>query len=120
MMNFFVAGVSWMALHWWIVLIPTAVGIAATSKACLETDEARAQRKQRNQEKRLRALADKISSYGRKIHQRYPTGDVIVSQSDLAEQLGKAPDAVITALNLLHKEQKVQTTLMAGYWKLNV
>jgi galactitol-specific phosphotransferase system IIB component len=120
MMNFFAAGASWMAVHWWVVLIPAAVGIAATCRACLETEEARAQRAQRNREKRLRALAAKISNYARKVHQRYPTGDVIVSQTDLAERLGKAPDAVITALNLLLREQKVQTTLMAGYWKLNV
>ena len=35
------------------------------------------------------------------LHQRYPTGDVIVSERDLAEELRKRPDAVITALNLL-------------------
>ena len=50
----------------------------------------------------------------------YPTGDVIVSERDLAEQLRKRPDAVITALNLLLNEQKVQKAPLRGYWKLNV
>ena len=51
-----------------------------------------------NRKKELRTLADKISTYGRKVHQRYPTGDVVVSERDLAEQLRKRPDAVATAL----------------------
>jgi hypothetical protein len=32
------------------------------------------------------------------VHQRYPTGDVVVSEHDLAEQLRKRPDTVATAL----------------------
>ena len=119
-MNFFVDGVSWIELHWWVVLIAPAVGIAATCRWCLETDEARAQRAQRKQRKELRALADKISTYSRKVHQRYSTGDVIVSERDLAEELRKRPDAVATALTLLLGERKVQKAPMNGYWKLNV
>jgi DNA-binding GntR family transcriptional regulator len=49
-----------------------------------------------------------------------PTGDVIVSERDLAEQLRKRPDAIATALNLLPSEQKVQRAPLRGYWKLNV
>jgi hypothetical protein len=120
MMNSFAAGFSWIALHWWIVLIACAVGIAATCRSCLETDEAREQRARRKQKKELRALAEKISNYGRKVHQRYPTGDVVVCERDLAEQLRKRPDAVATALNLLLGEQKVQRAPLNGYWKLNV
>jgi hypothetical protein len=118
MMNLFVAS-SWVALHWWIVLIPVAVGIAATCKVCLESDDSRAQRTQRNEEERLRALADKISNYSRKVHQCCPTGDVIVSQGDSTERLRKNPHAVATALNLLLAERKVQKTSLVGYWKLN-
>jgi hypothetical protein len=95
-----------------------AVGIAFTTRRCLESDQARVQRKQRNRKRELRALADKISTYGRKVHQRYPTGDVVVSERDLAEQLRKHPDIVATALNLLLGEQKVQQAALSGYWKL--
>jgi DNA-binding GntR family transcriptional regulator len=102
------------------VIACVAVGIAVTTRRCLETDEARVQREQRNREKEFRALADKISTYGRKVHQRYPTGDVVVSERDLAEQFRKRPDTVATALNLLLGEQKVQKAPLNGYWKLNV
>jgi hypothetical protein len=55
---------------------------------------------ERNRKKELRMLADTIARYGRKVHQRYPTGDVVVSEQDLAEQLRKRPDSVATALHL--------------------
>jgi hypothetical protein len=119
MKNTLVAGVSRIALHWWVILI-AAVGIAAMCRWCLEADEARAQRAQRRQKKELRALADKISTYGHRVHQRYPTGDVVVSEHDLAEQLRKRPDAVATALNLLLGEERAQKAPLNGYWKLNV
>jgi DNA-binding GntR family transcriptional regulator len=86
----------------------------------METDEVRDRRAQRKQKKELRTLADKISTYGRNVHQRYPTGDVVVSERDLAEQLGKRPDTVATALNILLGERKVQKAPLSGYWKLNV
>jgi len=111
---------SWIALHWKAstVIACAAVGIAVTSRWCLETDKARAQRVERNRKKELRALADRISIYGRKVHQRYPTGDVVVSERDLADQLRKHPDIVATALNLLLGERKVQKAPLSGYWKL--
>jgi len=49
-----------------------------------------------------------ISAYGRNVHQRYPTGDVVVSERDLVEQLRKPPDSVAAALGVLLGEQKVQ------------
>jgi hypothetical protein len=70
--------------------------------------------------KELRALADKISTYGRNVHHRYPTGEVVISERDLAEQLRKRPDSVATALDLLLGEQKVQKAPLNGYWKINV
>jgi hypothetical protein len=72
------------------------------------------------QKKELRSLAEKISSYGHSVHKQYPTGNVIVSEQDLAEQLRTRPDTVATALTLLLGEQKVQRATLSGYWKLNV
>jgi hypothetical protein len=70
--------------------------------------------------KELRTLADKISTYRRNVHHRYPSGDVVASEGDLAEQLRKRPDSVATALDLLLGKQKVQRAPLNGYWKLNV
>ena len=109
-----------MPLLWWVALIISALGIAAICLRVLESDGVRAKRAERNKKKELRSLAERISSYGQGIHQRYPSGDVIVSERDLAEELRKRPDAVITALNLLLNEQKVQRAPLSGYWKLNV
>jgi hypothetical protein len=113
MTNFLIAAVSWIMLHWRITLSACALAVAASFKCCFERDEARVQRLQSNEKKRLRALADKIVTYGRNVHQRYPSRDVIVSQRDLAEQLRKKPGAVVTALKLLAEERKVQRTSLA-------
>jgi len=91
----------------------------AMSVRTFETDRSRAKRAERNKKKELRSLAERISLYGHTVHQRYPTGDVIVSERDLAEQLRKRPDAVVTALNLLLTEQKVQRATLKGFWKLS-
>jgi hypothetical protein len=105
--------------HWWIVLISCALALAAICMRAFETEESRVKRAEQNKKKELRSLAEKISGYGRSVHQRYPTGDVVVSERDLAEQLRKHPDAVVTALNLLLNEQKVQKAPLNGYWRLN-
>jgi hypothetical protein len=119
-MNFLTSISSSMPLHWRVALIISALGIAAICLRAFETEDSRTRRAERNKKKELRSLAEKISSYGHTVHQRYPTGDVIVSELDLAEQLRKRPDAVATALNLLLNEQKVQRATLSGYWKLNV
>jgi hypothetical protein len=111
---------SSLPLYCWVALIISALGLAAMGMRALETDEARAKSAERKRRKELRLLADKISGYGRNVHQRYPTGDVVVSERDLAEQLRKPRDAVATALNLLLREQKVQRAPLRGYWKLNL
>src|SRR6202022_1025863 len=112
---------SWIALHWRTgAVVAGVVGIAATCRWCLETDEVRDQRAQRRNKKELRALADKISTYGRNVNHRYPTGDVVISERDLGAQLPKRPDSVATALDLLLGEQKVQKAPLSGYWKINV
>jgi hypothetical protein len=121
MTNSFAAGISWTTLHlWWFVLIACVLGIAPMCIRGLETEKARVERVRRRQEKKFRALAEKILSHGRNVHQRFPTGDAIVSEGDLAEQLRNRSDAVVTALNLLLNEQKVQRAPLNGYWKLNV
>jgi lysophospholipase L1-like esterase len=112
--------VASIPLRWWVVLIIPALGVAAICLRAFETDGVRAKRAERNKKKELRRLAQRISSYGDTVHQRYPTGDVIVSERDLAEELRKRPAAVAMALNLLLNEQKVQRAPLRGYWKLNV
>jgi len=110
----------WIASHWRTAAAATGgVGIAFTCRHYL-THTARAERAQRAKEREIRSLAERISGYGRKVHGRYPTGDVVVAESDLAIQLRKRPDRVGTALNLLLGEQKVQKAPLNGYWKLNV
>jgi hypothetical protein len=105
--------------HWWIVLISCAVGLVAICTRALQTEESRARRSEQKKKKELRSLAEKISVYGHSVHQRYPTGDVVVSERDLAEQLRKRPEVVVTALNLLLNQQRVQRAPLSGYWKLN-
>ena len=84
------------------------------------TEKTRAQRAYRKKEKELRALPEKISFYASGVHRRFPTGDVVVGEKDLAEQLRKHPDTVAMALNVLLGERKVQKAPLNGYWKLNV
>ena len=119
-MDFLTSIVSSMPLHWWVALIISALGIAAICLRAFETEDSRTRRAEQTKKKELRSLAEKISLYGRTVHQRYPTGDVIVSERDLAEEFRKRPDVVITALNLLLSEQKVERAPLRGYWKLNV
>lgn len=97
-----------------------ALGIGAICLRALETEKSRTKRAERKKKSELRALIEKISIYARAVHQRYPTGDVVVSERDLAEQLRKRPEAVVTALNLLLNEQKVQRAPLNGYWILEI
>ena len=121
MLNRLVRGTSWIASHWRIgAAIAGVVGIAVVGKSVLETEHAKAQRVEHKRKQELRTLADRISTYGRNVHQRYPTGDVVVSEGDLSERFRKRPDAIARALNLLLGEQKVQRAPLDGYWKLNV
>jgi len=111
----------WLSIHWWwIVLTFCLFGLWAVCLIRLESEPSRSKRIQRKHQRELRALAEKISTYARDVNRRFPTGDVVVSEQDLAEQLRKRPDAVITALNLLLDERKVQRISLKGYWKLNV
>jgi hypothetical protein len=119
-MHFLLDILSSLPLYSWVALIVSTLAIATMCVRALETGEARAKSADRKRRKELRLLADKLSEYGQGIHRRYPTGDVVVSERDLAEQLRKPHNAVATALNLLLSEQKVQRAPLRGYWKLNV
>lgn len=118
-MQSFKSIVSSVSPQWWIALMASAVGITAASIRAFESEETKRKRAELKKQKELRGLADRISVYGRTVHQQFPTGDVVVSERDLAEQLRKRPEAVMTALDLLLNEQKVQRAPLNGYWKLN-
>ena len=110
---------SWIALHWKTsALVACALGIAATSRRLVETGQARIERAERKREKELRRLADKISTYGRNVHHRCPTREVVVSERDLGTRFRKPPDTISTALNILLDEQKVKRVPLTGYWRL--
>jgi hypothetical protein len=113
---------SGIVSYWKIgAAVARAVRFAAMSRQSIETDETRAERAQRTKEKEkeVRALADKILSYGHNVHRRYPTGEVVVGEDDLAAQLRKRRDTVGRALNLLLNERKVRRATLSGYWKLS-
>jgi len=84
-------------MRWWVVLVSCAVALTAICVRALQSGDSRARRAARNKKKEVRSLAERISVYAHNVHQRYPTGDVVVSEGDLAEQLRKRPEAVVTA-----------------------
>lgn len=61
--------------------------------------DSRAGRVQFKKQKEVRALTQQISAYARRVHQQFPTGDVVVSERDLAEHLRKRTDIAVHALN---------------------
>jgi hypothetical protein len=119
-MQLFKSILSSVSPQWWFVLFASAVGIAAASVRAFESEESKARRAELKKQKELRSLAERISIYGKTVHQQFPTGDVVVNERDLAERLRKRPEKVVTALNLLLNQQKVQRAPLNGYWKLNV
>jgi len=80
-------------------VVAGVVGIAATCRWYLETDEVEISGHSEEIEG-TPGTRRQDSAYGRNVNQRYPTGDVVVCERDLAEQLRKAPDSVATALDL--------------------
>lgn len=102
-----------------LAILGSALGVVALSIRAFESEETKAKRIELKRQKDLRAITERISAYARSVHKQFPTGDVVVSERDLAEQLRKRTDVVVTALNLLLNEQKVQRAPLSGYWKLN-
>ena len=109
-----------MSPRWALVAVATAVGIAFATVRAFESEEVKAQRAEMRKQKELRSLAERIASYAEAVHQQFPRGDVVVSERDLAQRLRKRPEAVVTALNLLLSDGKVQRVPLSGYWKLSV
>jgi len=108
------------APHWSLILLAPALGIAVAAFRAFESEASKKKRTEPKRKKELQLLAQRISVYGQTIHQKFPTGDVVVSEHDLAEQLRKRPEEVVTALNLLLNQRQVQRAPLGGYWKLNV
>jgi hypothetical protein len=112
---------SWIASHW-----PTCVVIAVATIGAFvytrfsETDKSRALRDEHKRKKELSRLTNQIYRYAHNVHQRYPTGDVVVSEADLARQLRRPPDIVATALNVLMGQKRAQRASLEGFWKLKV
>jgi len=104
---------------WFLATMPSALAVAAACARIFESEAAKQKRTEEKRKKDLRALADKIAQYAQSVRRQFPKGTVVVSECDLAEQLRKRPDSVVTALNVLLKEQKVQRTRLTGYWKLH-
>jgi hypothetical protein len=112
---------SWIVSRWRVGAV-LGLGILGVSiyRLSTETAEVRDQRAKQKREKELSIVAGKISNYARDVHRRYPTGDVVISDADLAKQLHKPHDIVATALGMLSEQKRVQRAPLAGYWKLNV
>ena len=104
---------------WFLALASSAVAIAAACARIFESDASRQKRATEKKKKELRTLADKIAMYGQTVRRQFPKGTVVVSEWDLAQQLRKRPDSVVTALNVLLQEHKAQRTHLTGYWKLH-
>jgi len=105
--------------HWFLIALASVLGIAAASIRAFEPKNTKQKRAEVRRQKELKTLAEKISAYGHTVHEQFPTGDVVVSERDLAEQLRKRPEAVVMALDRLLSEQKVQRAPLSGYWKLH-
>jgi hypothetical protein len=106
--------------RWWLAaFVSSALAVAATCVRIFESQATRQKRAEQKKTRALRLLVDDISSYAKRMRRQFPSGAVVVSEEDLAAQLRKRRDSIVTALNVLLKEQKVQRTQLAGFWRLN-
>jgi hypothetical protein len=112
--------VEFLRNRWWVVAIASsAVGIAAVALRLCESEAARKKRIEETKKEELRAIANRISHYAKSVRERFPDGAVVVSEVDLAAQLRKRPEYIVSALNALLNEKKVERTPLTGYWRLN-
>ena len=119
-MNLVQDTVEFLRNRWWLVAVaPSAVGVAAVALRLSESEAAREKRIQQTKKKELRAIAKRISHYAKSVRARFPDGAVVVSEDDLAAQLRKRPDYIVSALNALLKEEKVERMPLTGYWRLH-
>lgn len=119
-MNLVQDSVEFLRTRWWLVaVVSSAVGMVAVSLRLSESTAVREKRLQETEKKELRAIANRISHYAKSVRKRFPDGAVVVSEQDLAAQLRKRPDYIVSALNALLKDQKVERASLTGYWRLN-
>jgi hypothetical protein len=76
-------------------------------KISTETEEQRAQKAKLKRERKLSRVAKQISKYAGDLRKQYPTGEVVISDSDLAQQLRKRQEIVPGALTLLADQKQV-------------
>jgi hypothetical protein len=115
------SALSWLVSRWRIgAVIASGLAVACIYKLSTETEEQRAQRAKQKRADEMSKVARQISNYARDLHKRYPDGEVVISDMDLAKQLRKPQDLVANALNQLCDQNQVQRAPLAGYWKLNV
>jgi hypothetical protein len=119
-MNLIQDTVEFLRARWWIALaVSSVVSVAAVSLRLSESEAAREKRMRETKKKELRAIANRISHYAKSVRKQFPDGAVVVSEEDLAAQLRKRPDYIVSALSALLNEQKVERTPVTGYWRLN-
>ena len=75
---------SSLSLYWTLIVFASALGIAAASVRAFESEQAKTIRLGMKKQKELRTLAERISTYGQTVRRQFPTGDVVVSERDLA------------------------------------
>lgn len=105
--------------HFWGLSVVGLLGILAVCARSFDSEASRSKRRHCKKERELQSVIGNISSYAQDVHKRFPTGDVVVSERDLAEQLRKPIDVIVMALNVLVSKQRVQRVALRGYWKLN-
>jgi hypothetical protein len=112
---------SWVSAHWSTCALIGGVTISALVYSQLsQRDTNRLLQDEQRRRKELNNLANRICRYARAIHQRYPGGDVVVSETDLAKQLRKPPAIVAPALNVLLGQNRAQRASLQGFWRLRV
>ena len=112
---------SWIVARWRIgALLVSGLAVTCIYKVSTETEEQRAQKASQKRQNELSRVAKQIYTYADDLHKRYPTGEVVISDTDLATHLGKPQEIVVSALSLLCDQNQVQRAPLAGYWKLNV
>jgi hypothetical protein len=112
---------SWLMSRWRIgALLASGLAVTCVYKISTENKKQRAQKAKLKRERKLSRVAKQISKYAGDLRKQYPTGEVVISDSDLAQQLRKPQELVSSALTLLADQKQVQRAPLAGYWKLNM
>jgi hypothetical protein len=79
-----------------LATMSSAVALAAAWARIFESEAEKQKRVEEKRKKDVRALAEKIARYAQSVRRQFPKGTVVVSEWDLAEELRKRPDSVVT------------------------